>query len=161
MADLKPGLRRVMDRLLSIPGRLGLRHYKVEVLTRTWTGDRPGLGSATDTVLLLALEDGYAPNLEQLSQKDIINSGNLYQNKDLNIVHPKDYDFESVMGGFSRTDIDPATDNTTRQTWYKITNYVDSTASTVDYVEYYDKVQTDSSSNFTIKIVLRKSSKQP
>lgn len=65
----------------------GLRQYSVLVRVNTWAGGTlPGAQGASktpvDTPLLV---DGKRPNVEQLSQRDILASGGLYQDQDLKV----------------------------------------------------------------------------
>jgi hypothetical protein len=68
---------------------MGLRLHTVSVLTRTWSGGRPGLGTKTDSALVpLRLDQGTGPvKVRNVTQRDVIASGGLYTDQDV-IVGP-------------------------------------------------------------------------
>lgn len=94
----------------------GLRQYDVVIRTITWkigaaNATYPGAPGATktfvDTPLLV---NGARVKVEQLSQRDIIASGGLYQDQDLKIgpITPS-YVKGAGTGGFDPSTLDPTT----------------------------------------------------
>jgi len=91
--NLRTGLLPVVDGVRGLPGLLGLRIYTVQVCYETWSGTdasgRSGVGIGTKTLSALMTlrvdQGGAAPHVRQVSQKDIIASGNLYQDQDLKV----------------------------------------------------------------------------
>lgn len=91
--NLRSGLLPVIDGVRGLPGLLGLRLYTVQVVYETWSGTdssgRSGVGIGAKTlstpVTLRVDQGGAAPHVRQVSQKDIIASGNLYQDQDLKV----------------------------------------------------------------------------
>jgi len=67
-----------------IPGALDLRPYKVTVRVRTWTGARPGLGTATDVDVPL-YNAGFNVKVTAISMKDVVASGGRYSAGDFRI----------------------------------------------------------------------------
>lgn len=90
---LRDALLPAIDALRGIPATLGLRLYSVQVMYQTWSGTdssgRSGVGIGTKSnspLLTLKVATGSAQvSVHQVSQRDIINSGNLYTDQDLKI----------------------------------------------------------------------------
>lgn len=99
-------LRATLDKLRAIPAKLGLRSYTVTVRVRSWSGDRPGDGVLTDTLTQLTV-DGYAPKVKQLTQQDVIASGGLYQDQDLEVSLTPEFTVNAVTGGVTVQTFDP------------------------------------------------------
>jgi len=81
---LRDDLLDVVEDVREIPGDLGLRLFSVEVFKRTHAGERVGLGTSYDTTKTL-LVAAYKPKVVQVSSRDIIASGGLYQEQDLRV----------------------------------------------------------------------------
>lgn len=81
---LRQALLPVVDKLRGIPGQLGLRLFTVTVVSRTWTGVRPGIGVNTDTQTGIKVDLGiFQTKVTQLTSKDVFASGGLYTDQDL------------------------------------------------------------------------------
>jgi hypothetical protein len=63
-------LRKLVDRGRALPGRWGLRVFRVYVVERHWTGDRPGEGGTSEDSTEL-LVGGQAPKVATLSGETI------------------------------------------------------------------------------------------
>ena len=93
LGNLRTSLLPVVDGVRGLPGLLGLRIYTVQVCYETWVGTdasgRSGFGIGTKTLSPLQSlrvdQGGASPHVRQVSQKDIIASGNLYQDQDLKV----------------------------------------------------------------------------
>lgn len=81
---LRDDLLNVAEDVREIPGDLGLRLFSVEVFKRTHSGERVGIGTTYDTVKTL-LVASYKPKVVQVTSRDIIASGGLYQEQDLRV----------------------------------------------------------------------------
>jgi hypothetical protein len=104
--DLLP----VFGTVRSIPGSLGLNPFTLEVVVRTWTGGRPGVGTVTETATTI-LERGQNPDVEQVSTREIIASAGLYRDQDLRVgplTPPWTDPVDSSTGGTALTTLDPA-----------------------------------------------------
>jgi hypothetical protein len=83
---LRQALLPVIDRLRGLPDSLGLRLYAVQIVVRTWSGSRAGLGGNTDTATGLKVDLGvHNIKVVQVTQQDVIASGGLYSNQDLKV----------------------------------------------------------------------------
>jgi hypothetical protein len=110
-----PQVLQALDITRSVGGILGLRVFSVKVRRRVWTGARPGLGTKTDTDVVLTnqLADGtlFPVRVRQVSRQEAIASGGAYTNRDLR-VGPMTPVFAATAfgaaGGFDDTSIDPA-----------------------------------------------------
>lgn len=110
---LKDRLLPKMDKIRSIPGRLGFRDYSIVIEKVSKSGNANFGESLTETqhLLSLASQDGYgfAPRLQLLKQEEIAASNGMYQIADLKIgpITP-----QHLTGGFSGFDFsclsDPA-----------------------------------------------------
>lgn len=102
--DLLP----VFGTVRAIPGSLGLNPYSVEVIVTTWTGERPGLGTQTQTVTAIS-ENGQNPDVEEISTREILASGGLYRDQDLRVgpITPPWTAIDLSTGGTALTTLDP------------------------------------------------------
>ena len=84
---LRSGLLPAIDALRGIPGILGLQLYTVQVAYVTWSGSTIGQGTKSVSALqTLKVAGGTGlVTVRQVTQKDIINSNNFYQNQDLKV----------------------------------------------------------------------------
>lgn len=84
---------KALDKIRGIPGRIklrdeGLRLYTVTIRVRSWSGSRPGVdaSTSTDTDKSIWVDGGtHKPRVQQVSQRDIIASGGLYQDQDVKV----------------------------------------------------------------------------
>jgi hypothetical protein len=84
MTTLRDSLLPALDAIRGIPSTLGLRQQILSVKRRVWTGERPGIGTYTDTSVTLYVNLGLGNiKVRNLSQKDVIASGGLYTDQDL------------------------------------------------------------------------------
>jgi hypothetical protein len=114
---LREDLLPVVDMGRAIAGELGLRVYaSVTVRVRTWSGSVTGEGTKTDVDTLL-LVGGQPPKVRQVSQKDIVRSGGLYEEGDLEIgpLTP-----QYAGGGTSIASLDPAVATRPTEVFYRI-----------------------------------------
>ncbi len=101
---LRESLRRLADGIRGgVPGRMGLRTVAVGIVSRTWDAVLPGEGSPTVTTYRV-LNDGYNPKVEEVSSRDVMASGGLYQAGDFRIGPITPF---YVTGGTEPSDLDP------------------------------------------------------
>jgi hypothetical protein len=63
-------LRKPLDRIRSLPGRLGLRPYTVELIVGTWSGAHTGDGTETTTTVALTC-NGQPPKVHWLDDEEL------------------------------------------------------------------------------------------
>src|SRR5205085_2172940 len=85
--------------------QFGLRRYDVAMVVTTWSGELPGDGEPTPTVTPIVVDGNKRPKVEQLSEREVLASGGLYQDQDVR-VGPLTPEFDG--GGTAITAIDPA-----------------------------------------------------
>lgn len=105
---LRSGLLPALDAIRGIPDALGLRLYTVSIRVRTWSGTRPGVDSSTpsDADKYFYVDAGtHRPHVVQVTQRDIIASGGVYQDQDVKVgpITPP-----YTGGGVDITAFDPA-----------------------------------------------------
>lgn len=152
---LKDGLIGPLDRLRGIPGRLGLRGFKVFVLVRRYSGSRVGVGPFTDAPLVqLTVAEGTQPcKVEQVSAKDVIRSGGTLTDKDLR-VGPLTPPYAN--GGTAQTTLDPPRGASPAEVFYKVTHQ-----SLPNGVAWFEKVSDEVVSLLHYYIVIRSSGRVP
>ncbi len=145
-------LKRVDQIRGQVPGKLDLRPYSVIVRVRTWTGARPGLGTKTDVDTQI-LNAGFNPKVEEVSSRDIIASGNVYQMGDYKIS-PITPDYGS--GGTPGTSLDPSVTTTALEVFYKISGpRLPSSGA------WFKRVSSSDLTNFHIEVVVRSTAVTP
>lgn len=83
---LRDALLPAIDAIRGIPAQLGLRLYTVAITARTWTGARPGIGTSSDVTTGIKIDLGiYQTKVTQITERDIIASGGLYNDQDLRV----------------------------------------------------------------------------
>lgn len=88
MATLRDALLPIVDTIRGIPVIFGLRPHITLVLIRTWSGERPGIGTFIDTTVGLKVSGGLGfVKVRNVQQHEVIASGGLYTDQDL-IVGP-------------------------------------------------------------------------
>ncbi len=110
-----------VDSIRGIPGELGLRRFAVSVLVRTHSGARPGIsgGTWTDVTTPLKVAGGTQnPKVTQVTSKDVVASGGLYQVGDFRIGP---LTTEWAGGGTPFATLSPATTSTAREVFFVIT----------------------------------------
>lgn len=123
MATLRNSLLPAIDAIRAIPGQLGMRLYAVSIVTRTWTGARPGLGTKTDAATALTVDRGqYQAKVRQLTERDVIASAGLYNTQQFEIgpLTPG-YASNAGSGGITPDIIDPAVGSTAIEVFFKVT----------------------------------------
>lgn len=111
--DLMP----LLDDVRSIPGELGLRPFRLFVRTKTWTGERPGLGLSTTTEVEV-LTGGHPPKVRELEHRDII-SGAPHLKRVEYRVGPIQPDYP--LGGHTTEELDPEQSTTPTEVLYRLT----------------------------------------
>lgn len=108
--SLRDSLLPRIDKIRDIPGRLGLRLFRVFVrttdaaLTSGQNADF-GEGTVTHTETELLTSGGYPPHVKSLSTQEVVASAGLYVDEDLR-VGPLTPDY--TVGGISVADLDPS-----------------------------------------------------
>ena len=133
-----------------------LRRYDVVVRVTTSTGGiLPGAQGSTrtpvDTPLVVA--GGARPKVEQLSQRDILASGGLYQDQDLRIG-PLTPVAAGYPSGIDPATFDPAFAGSNVEVRFKITG------PGVPAGAWFKKVGQDISRNFRFTLIVRKTGEQ-
>jgi len=113
-------IKYTMDQVLSIPYHLGLRPFRVFLTKIQYTGTRPGLGTRTRTDTELLVGDGY-PMCNQVSARDIFNSGGLLSDKDfkLTIIDPYTT-VDGISGGTAESIFMPQMDGYNTQIYFHL-----------------------------------------
>jgi len=118
-----------LDQVRSIGGLLGLRRFVVTVHVRTWSGERPGVGTTIDRSVILTNQGPGAATtapvqVNQLSAKDIIASGGLYRDRDMKVgpMTPTYAATNSLnAGGFDDSTLDVPTTSSPTEIFWNIT----------------------------------------
>ena len=86
MATLYDDLRPDIDDIRGIAAELGGRRFTVSLVTRTWTGERVGVGTKTDVTTTIKVAHGTLdPAVAQVSTREIIASGDRFTDQDLKV----------------------------------------------------------------------------
>jgi hypothetical protein len=139
----------------------GLRLYDVLVRVTTWAGGtdayanvagaQGGTATHVDTALTV---NGARLKVEQLTQKDIIASGGLYQDQDIKIGPLTPYDASAYPAGIDPSTFDPAP-NSNMTVLFQVTGPAYPTGA------WFQKVGMELlNSNFHYYLVLRKTGQQ-
>jgi len=113
-----------LDQIRAIAGlqAFGLRPYVVKRRVRTWTGERPGVGSFTDldltmvnTMTLSGSIVSVPVRVKRKTSKDVIASGGLYTDHDFR-VGPMTPLYTG--GGVGPDDIDPVTSSSATEVFW-------------------------------------------
>jgi hypothetical protein len=112
---LRESLLPRIDKIRSIPGRLGVRLFQVYLQTTDilLTGSERaefGEGTTVTTETLLVNIDGYSPRVRGLTTQEVVASNGLYVDEDISIgpITPLHVDpTGSTTGGFAPDDLDP------------------------------------------------------
>ena len=124
---LIPDVLPALDTVRAVAGLLGMRVFAVTVRKRVWTGERPGVGTKTDTDIAVT-NAGALPatpvRVQYVSAREIVASGGLYQDRDLR-VGPITPTFAATLGipagGFDGSTLDPATTSSATELFWKVT----------------------------------------
>jgi hypothetical protein len=154
---LRDALLPAVDAIRGIPGLLGLRLFTVAVVSRTWTGPRPGVGTSTDLTTGLKTDLGLYPvKVTMLTPNEVIASGGLYVSQDLR-VGPITPPFSgSASDGDAITVFDPPATSTGFELFFRLTGpgYPASGG-------WFKKVSQDVTKSFRYSFVLRKTAHLP
>lgn len=116
--SLRTSLLPVLERLRgTIPVQLGLRPYSVTVRVRTWTGQRPGMGTHSDVDTVLG-NAGQNVKVTLISSRDIVASGGRYTAGDFRVgpLTPS-----HATGGTPLSVFDPPRSATAREIFFIVT----------------------------------------
>jgi hypothetical protein len=157
--NFRHALREVVDAIRGIPDDLDLREYSVAIRVRTWNGSRPGVDSstATDVDSYFYVDGGtHRPRVKQVTQRDIIASGGVYQDQDLRIG-PLTPPYPG--GAADNTDVsvlDPAITSSATEIFFLITGPgMGSNGS------WFKKITMDVTRPFTRTFVVRRTGETP
>lgn len=126
-----------------------LRRYTVDHVQQSWTGALPGEGTTTGPVYTpITVAGGARPKVEQLSQRDIVASGGLYQDQDLRIG-PLTPPIEGG-GGTEIATFDPAPTGANTTVMFRITG------PGCEAGALYRKIGQDVAGNFRYSIIVRR-----
>jgi hypothetical protein len=85
-STLRDALLPAVDIIRGVPAALGMRLHTVQVVSRSWSGARIGLGTKTDTTTGVKIDLGiYQTKVRQVTERDIVASGGLYSSMDLKV----------------------------------------------------------------------------
>jgi hypothetical protein len=131
MATFRDAILPALDQLRALPGVFGIRRFTVTARSRVWTGARPGLGTKTDTDILItnALQTPQGTTQEPvrvryLTTREVIASGGLYRDRDLR-VGPLTPSWLATLifpaGGYADAQVDPLTSASPTEIFWKVT----------------------------------------
>lgn len=86
-----------LDELRDLANEFGLRRYSLTLRTRTWSGGQPGMGTPTDTDVVV----DPPPKVRLLTTKEIADSGGTYQKGDFKVEKMTPRYTSPTAGGFS------------------------------------------------------------
>jgi hypothetical protein len=81
MADVRSDVLPDLDEARALIDELGLRRYSVTIRRRQWSGGKPGLGTATNTDLVLSPR----PRVREISVREVAGSGGTFESGDFRI----------------------------------------------------------------------------
>ncbi len=156
MATLRDAWLPAIDAWRGWPGLLGLRLFTVAVVSRTWTGARPGLGTSSDLTTGVKTDLGLFPvKVALVSANEIIAAGGLYEQQDIKVGPITPPYTGSVLDGDAITVFDPPVGATGFELFFKVTGpgYPGG--------HWFKKVSQDVTHTFRYSFVLRKTGKAP
>jgi hypothetical protein len=114
-------LRYATDLSLSIPtAALGLRLFTVELITNQWSGERPGLGTKTQTTVTLTNANNVPVHVRQVSQNDVVVSGGVLRDQDY-AVGPLVQPYSSpATGGMDSNVFSPDTSGNPIEVFFRV-----------------------------------------
>lgn len=144
--SLRTDLLPVIDELrgLAGPTQFDIRTTAVSVRTRVWSGGKPGLGSATDTDLVLSPR----PKVRELNQSEVAGSGGAFEAGDVRVgpITP-----QYTGGGYTIAQIAPDGAAGT-EILYVLTGAI---------AGLYSRVSVETDRAFRYELVLRRSRQTP
>lgn len=150
---LANSLKRTLDKTRSISAKLGLRPYTVMVRVTTWDGAKVGLGDRTDVDAFLSV-NGLSPKVRQLSQREIVNSGGLYAQSDVEVIVTPDFTTPDGFGGTSRYVFDPAPTGLPTEVAFQLTGQGMETGA------WFKLIEKDVTKPLAYRIVLRRTAER-
>ncbi len=154
---LRESLLPVVDALRAIPAQLGLRLFSVQVITRTWTGTRTGLGYSNDAATPIKVDLGlFDTKVKMITARDVMASGGLYTDQDLKIGPITPPFAGSAADGSAITVFDPTPGIAPTEVFFLVTGpgYPPAGA-------YFKKISQDVTGNFRYTFVVRKTAEVP
>lgn len=151
MSCLSEQLKAALDQVRAIPDILGLRPYSVSIRVRTWSGERAGLGTKTDTDGYINVGDGYRPRVQNLSSADIIASAGLYTDEDLKVTITPAYVGACGIGGHLISDFDVPVNANPTEIFFNIKG-----AGHPVNGSWYKKISQKTDSVLTYTLIIRK-----
>lgn len=85
MVTFAPAVLPALDVVRGVRGLLGLSNYTVKVVTKAWSGARPGIGVVTVTTTQLLVGLGQNPRVTVISSNDVVASAGKYSAGDLRV----------------------------------------------------------------------------
>lgn len=156
-STFRDSLLPAVDVLRGIPAALGLRLFTVAVLYRTWSGSRVGVGSATDALTGVKVDLGiYPTKVRVLTVKDIVASGGIYTDQDVE-VGPITPPFSgSSQDGDAITVFDPVPGQAPGEVFFRITGPGYPTAGA-----WFRKISQRVDKSFRYTFIVRKTAEVP
>lgn len=147
-----------IDEIRGIPGDFGIRLFTVTVMSRTWTGDRPGIGSKSDvSQSILVARGSFSTRLREVTSRDILASGGLYQIQDVKIGPFTPPFLGSDANGSAISVFDPLPKpGLGTELFFKIVGPGYAAGG-----DWFKKIDSDVSRPFSYTLVLRKTGKSP
>lgn len=145
-----------IDVMRAIPGSLGLRLFTVAVVSRTWTGARPGLGASADLTTGIKVDLGLFPvKVTMITPAETIASAGLYVSQDIRVGPITPPFTGSAADGDAITVFDPPATATGFELFFKVTGpgYPGG--------HWFKKISQDVTKSFRYTFVLRKTGKAP
>ena len=106
-------IKYAADVALGVPNLLQLRPYTTTLNTISWSGSRPGLGSAT-IVSNSVYNDGYInPRFRQVTREEVVLSGGVLRDQDV-VIGPFVFPYSTpfATGGLDPLTFNPTLSNT-------------------------------------------------
>jgi len=152
MSNLAALYRPLLSQWRGLVSSAGLRPFTVSVRVTSWTSAIPMVGGGKTYVDTPIREGGGNPKVRQITQRQIIASGGLYEDRDLRIG-PLTPVFAG--GGFDPTILDPVPGTTPAEIMFLITG--PGTSPTGDW---YREIARYIAENFSYWFTVRKTGEQ-
>lgn len=156
---LRDDLLDDIDDIRGIPGDLGIRLFTVSVMSRRWTGARPGPpGTSTDTTTAMMVAHGsFNARVRGLTSKDVIASAGLYTTEDVKVGPVTPPFLGSDADGNALIIFDPpAVPGSGTELFFSITG-----PGYTPGGDWFKKIDVDTSKPFAYFLTLRKTAKRP
>ena len=157
IATFRDAFLPVIDQIRGIPGSMGLRLFTASVVLRQWTGARIGIGTKLDTQTPTKTTLGlYSVKVTQVSSKDIIASGSLFQEQDMKVGPITPPYAGSAADGDSIALFDPPTTLAPTEVFFNITG-----PGMPPGGAWFKKVSQDVSKSFRYTFIVRRTAEIP